>query len=47
MDRKAFNELYKSSVVDYNFLLINCNTVKDLNDITEIYSIIKCNTLES
>ena len=42
MDRKEFNNLYKKSVVDYNFLLINCNTVKDLDDVSEIYSLIKC-----
>ena len=43
MDRKEFNNLYKKSVIDYNFLLINCNTVKDLDDVSEIYSLIKCN----
>jgi hypothetical protein len=41
LKRKEFQELYKKSIVDYNFLIINCNTVKNLNVKDSIYSIIK------
>ena len=38
---KEFIKLYNNSTKDYNFLMINCNSVKDVDDLNELYGIIK------
>ena len=40
IDRKQFIDLYNRATIDYNFLVINCNSVKS-GDLNEIYGIIK------
>ena len=40
IDRKDFIALYNRATIDYNFLVINCNSVKS-GDLNEIYGIIK------
>ncbi len=42
ISRKEFYEMYKNNTRNYNFLIINNNnSVKNPNDINEIYSTIK------
>jgi hypothetical protein len=36
-----FKSLYNRSTTDYNFFVINCNSVKNSDDLNEIYSSIK------
>lgn len=38
---KEFLNLYDNSTEDYNFLIINCNSVKNKKNINELYGIIK------
>ena len=38
---KEFLSLYNKSITDYNFLLINCNSVKNTEDLNEVLGIIK------
>ena len=38
---KEFLSLYNKSITDYNFLLINCNSVKNTDDLNEILGVIK------
>ena len=39
--KQEFLELYHSSSKDYNFFIINCNSVKDNDDLDQIYGKIK------
>ena len=39
---KEFIKLYNNSTKDYNFLIINCNSVKNVEDLNELYGIVKC-----
>jgi len=41
LDRKQFINLYSKATKDYNFLVINNNSIKDNDDIDQIYGIIK------
>lgn len=41
IDRKEFLKIYHNAIKDYGFLLINCNSVKDTDDLNSIYGIIK------
>ena len=41
IDKKNFLELYHKSSKDYNFFVINCNSVQDNDNIDEIYGTIK------
>ena len=41
IDKKEFLEMYHNSSKDYNFFVINCNSVKDNNDLDAIYGSIK------
>ena len=41
IDKKEFLEIYHNSCKDYNFMVINCNSVKDNNDLDAIYGSIK------
>ena len=41
VDKHEFIKLYNNSTKDYNFLAINCNSVKDNDDINQIYGTIK------
>ena len=38
---QKFIKLYNNSTKYYNFLIINCNSVKDIDDLNELYGIIK------
>lgn len=40
INKKEFMEMYYRNTTDYNFLLINCNSVKD-TDLNSIYGVIK------
>ena len=39
--KKEFIKMYHDSTKDYNFLIINCNSVKDNNDLNQLYGTIK------
>lgn len=41
VSKQEFLELYHNSSKDYNFFIINCNSVKDNDDIDQIYGKIK------
>ena len=41
LDRKQFINLYNKTTKDYNFLVINNNSIKDNENIDLIYGIIK------
>ncbi len=41
LDRKEFINLYNKATRDYNFLIINNNSIKDNDDIDQIYGIIR------
>ena len=41
LNPKEFLSLYNKSITDYNFLLINCNSVKNTGEINEILGVIK------
>ena len=38
---QEFIKLYNNSTKDHNFLIINCNSVKDIDDLNQLYGIIK------
>ena len=40
ISKKEFKNIYNNSVLNYNFLIINNNTVNDCNDLNLIYSCI-------
>ena len=40
-DRKQFLDLYNNTTKDYNFLVINNNSIKDNDDIDQIYGFIR------
>ena len=39
---REFIALYNKSTKDYNFLIINCNSVKDIDNLNDLYGKIKC-----
>ena len=39
---RKFIALYNKSTKDYNFLIINCNSVKDIDNLNDLYGTIKC-----
>ena len=41
IDKKEFLDMYHNSTKDYHFFVINCNSVKDNENIDEIYGCIK------
>jgi hypothetical protein len=41
ISRKQFQTLYHQSTRDFNFFVINCSSVKDSDDLNEIYASIK------
>jgi hypothetical protein len=41
LDRKQFIDLYNKCTRDYNFLIINNNSIKDNDDIDQIYGVIR------
>jgi hypothetical protein len=41
LDKPGFLKLYNSSTKDYNFLVINNNSIKDSDDLNQIYGIVK------
>lgn len=41
LDRSEFNKLYHRSTKDFNFLVINNNSIKDADDLNQIYGVIK------
>ena len=41
IEKKEFIKLFNNATKDYNFFVINCNSVKDNNDLNLIYGIIK------
>jgi alpha-L-arabinofuranosidase len=41
LDKQAFIKLYHKSTKDYNFLVINNNSIKDSDDLNQIYGIIR------
>ena len=41
LERKEFINLFNRSTRDYHFLVINCNSIKDNDDLNEIYGVIK------
>lgn len=41
LDRTEFIKLFNRATKDYNFLLINCNSIADNENLNEIYGIIK------
>ena len=41
LDKKDFIKLYNRSTKDYQFLVINCNSIKDSDDLNQIYGIVK------
>jgi hypothetical protein len=42
IDKNEFVTLYNKNTKDYNFFVINCNSVKDNEDLNQIYGSIKC-----
>ena len=38
---REFIALYNKSTKDYNFLIINCNSVKDIDNLNDLYGKIK------
>jgi hypothetical protein len=41
IEKNEFIKLYNKNTKDYNFLVINCNSVKDNDDLNQIYGSIK------
>ena len=41
LEKKDFFKLYNRATKDYNFLVINMNSIKDSDDLNQIYGIIK------
>ena len=41
IDKNEFIKMYNKSTKDYNFLVINCNSVEDNDNINEIYGTLK------
>jgi hypothetical protein len=41
LDKSGFLKLYNRSTKDYNFLVINNNSIKDSDDLNQIYGIVK------
>ena len=41
LDRRQFIDLYDKCTRDYNFLIINNNSIKDNDDIDQIYGVIR------
>jgi len=41
LDKKGFIQLYNRTTRDYNFLVINCNSIKDSDDLNQIYGVVK------
>ena len=41
LDKSGFFKLYNRSTKDYNFLVINNNSIKDSDDLNQIYGIVK------
>jgi hypothetical protein len=41
IDKNEFIKLYNKNTKDYNFFVINCNSVKDNDDLNQIYGAIK------
>lgn len=41
INKQEFIQLYNRCTTDYNFLVINCNSIKDTSDLNQIYGIIK------
>jgi hypothetical protein len=41
LDKQEFIKLYHRSTKDYHFLIINCNSIKDNDDLNQIYGIVK------
>lgn len=42
LDKRDFVKLYNRATKDYNFLLINNTSIKDNDDLNQIYGIIRC-----
>jgi hypothetical protein len=42
IERKQFVKMFNTSTRDYGFLLINCNSVKNGDDLNSIYGVLKC-----
>ena len=42
MNRKDFIQMYHDSTSNYNFLIINNNSIKDNSNLDEIYGTLKC-----
>lgn len=42
MNRKEFIQMYHDSTSNYNFLIINNNSIKDNSNLDEIYGTLKC-----
>jgi hypothetical protein len=41
MSKKEFEQMFREKVSDYNFLIINCNSVKDVTNKSQLCSLIK------
>ena len=41
--KKEFKKMYMKSTSNFNFLLINCNTAQDNDNLNEIYGTIRVN----
>ena len=41
LDKAQFVKLYNRSTKDYKFLIINNNSIKDSDDLNQIYGVIK------
>ena len=41
LDKPGFFKLYNRTTRDYQFLVINCNSIKDSDDLNQIYGVIK------
>ena len=41
LDKAEFVKLYNRSTKDYKFLIINNNSIKDSDDLNQIYGVIK------
>jgi lipopolysaccharide biosynthesis glycosyltransferase len=42
LEKKEFIQMFNQSTKDYNFLLINNNSVKNNEDIHDIYGMVRC-----
>jgi hypothetical protein len=41
IDRKKFLNIYHNAIKDYGFLIVNCNSVKNGDDLNSIYGVLK------